>query len=80
VDFWSVQGRHEVDFVVTTGRVSVGIEVKAATRFGDRDLAGLRAFLEKTPGARAGVLAYNGTSPVALGDSLFAIPLGLLLS
>ncbi|HYG61993.1 MAG TPA: ATP-binding protein [Thermoanaerobaculia bacterium] len=80
VDFWSVQGRHEVDFVLTSGRTSVGIEVKAATRFSERDLSGLRVFLEKTPGARAGVLAYNGTDSVALGENLFAIPLGLLLS
>ena len=80
VDFWSVQGRHEVDFVVTAGRASIAIEVKAATRFGDRDLTGLRAFVGATAEARAGVLAYNGREAVPLGSSLYAIPLGLLLS
>lgn len=80
VDFWSVQGRHEVDFVITAGRSSIAIEVKAATRFGDRDLAGLRAFVGTTPEARAGVLAYNGREAVPLGSNLYAIPLGLLLS
>ena len=80
VDFWSVQGRHEVDFVVTAGRTSLAIEVKAATRFGERDLAGLRAFVETTTGARAGVLAYNGREAVAVGSNLYVIPLGLLLS
>lgn len=80
VDFWSVQGRHEVDFVVTNGRTSLAIEVKAATRFGERDLAGLRAFLGTTTGSRTGVLAYNGREAAALGSDLYAIPLGLLLS
>ncbi len=28
----------------------------------------------------AGVLAYNGAEAVKVGESLFAIPLGLLLS
>lgn len=80
LDFWSVQGRYEVDFVVTSGRTSIGIEVKAAGRFSERDLAGLKAFMDSTPGARAGVLAYNGTEALAVGKDLYAIPLSLLLS
>ncbi|HYO11742.1 MAG TPA: ATP-binding protein [Thermoanaerobaculia bacterium] len=80
VDFWSVQGRHEVDFVVSKGRFSLAVEVKAASRFGERDLAGLRAFADSTPGVQACILAYNGTEALRLGESLFAIPLGLLLS
>jgi len=78
--FWSVQGRHEVDFVVTVGRQVFAIEVKAGGRFGRGDLAGLRAFMSKTEGATAGVLAYNGSEALTLGDGLFAVPLGLLLS
>lgn len=80
VDFWSVQGRFEVDFVVSAGRTSVAIEVKAATRFGERDLTGLRTFVETTEGTRAGVLAYNGREAVAVGPNLYVIPLGMLLS
>jgi predicted AAA+ superfamily ATPase len=80
LDYWSVQGRHEVDFVVSLGRATVAIEVKAAARVGDRDLAGLRAFRAHTPGVRAGIVAYNGTEALRLGDDLYAIPLGLLLS
>jgi hypothetical protein len=45
-----------------------------------RDLAGLKAFVASTPRCAAGILAYNGTAPVPLGDRLWAIPLGLLLS
>ena len=77
---WSVQGRHEVDFVVSRGRDVVAIEVKAGSRFRDKDLAGLRAFTSKTPGLRAAVLAYNGVETVSLGDKLYAIPIATLLS
>jgi len=77
---WSVQGRHEVDFIVSRGRDVVAIEVKAGSRFRDKDLAGLRAFSSKTPGVRAAVLAYNGVETVKLGEALYAVPLATLLS
>ena len=80
VSYWSVQGRHEVDFVIAHGARCLAIEVKAATRFDARDLAGLRAFLAHHPEAVAGVLAYNGREAVSLGDRLWALPVGLLLS
>ena len=79
VAYWHEQGRHEVDFVIEADRKVVGIEVKAATRWSPGDLAGLRAFLERTPACIAAVLAYNGKQAVKLGDRLFAIPLGMLL-
>jgi hypothetical protein len=78
--FWHVQGRQEVDFVIAAGRRSIAIEVKAASRFDDRDLSGLRAFAATTRGTEAQILAYNGTAAVSLGDRLYAIPLALLLS
>lgn len=78
--FWGVQGRYEVDFVISHGRRVLAIEMKAASRFTAGDLAGLRALCGKTPGIVAGVLAYNGTEAVAVGEHLFAIPLGLLVS
>ncbi len=78
--FWHVQGRYEVDFVIATGREAVAIEVKAAAPFADADLAGLRAFAAQAAQARVLILAYNGTEAVSLGNRLFAIPLGLLLS
>lgn len=80
IAFWSVQGRHEVDFVIADGRRSVAIEVKAGSRFGKNDLTGLRAFLEKTPGVTAGVLGYTGGESVSLGERLFAVPLSSLLA
>lgn len=78
--FWNVQGRHEVDFIIEVGRDTLAIEVKAASRWNDRDLSGLRAFLSATPRCRAAILAHNGTEAVRLDDRIWAIPLGLLLS
>ena len=78
--FWNIQGRHEVDFVIEAGSRCIAIEVKAAARWAKADLAGLKAFVASTPRCAAGILAYNGSSPVPLGDRLWAIPLGLLLS
>jgi len=78
--FWGIQGRHEVDVILSRGCRALAIEVKAASRFGGNDLAGLRALCSKTPGIAAGILAYNGAEVVALGEKLFAIPLSLLMS
>jgi predicted AAA+ superfamily ATPase len=80
LSFWHEQGRHEVDFVIEVNRKVFGIEVKAATRWNESDLSGLRAFLERTPDCAAAVLAYNGKESVKLGERLFAIPMGQLLA
>lgn len=77
--YWHEQGRHEVDFVIEAGRRVFAIEVKAATRWDDSEIAGLRAFINKTPTCVAAVLAYNGRESVQLDDKLFVIPLGRLL-
>lgn len=78
--FWNIQGRHEVDRVIEAGNRCIAVEVKAAGRWENRDLAGLNAFVAATPHCAAGVLAYNGSTPVRLGDRLWAIPLRLILS
>jgi len=80
LSYWHVQGRHEVDFVVEAGRETLALEVTAASRWRDRDLAGLRVFLDRTPACRAGLLAYGGAEAVRLGDRLWAIPLGQALA
>ena len=78
--FWSIQGRHEVDFVIEAGNRCLAVEVKAGARWEKEDLAGLKTFVATTPHCVAGILGYNGSTPVRLGDRLWAIPLGLLLS
>ena len=77
--YWHVQGRHEVDFVIESGRDCLAVEVKAAARWDRHDLAGLRAFLDKTPRCRAAILAYRGAEIVRLGERLWAVPLAGLL-
>jgi hypothetical protein len=79
LSYWHEQGRHEVDFVIEDGRNVFAIEVKAATRWTESDLSGLRAFAERTPACAASVLAYNGREAVKLGERLWAIPMGKLL-
>lgn len=78
--FWSIQGRHEVDFVIEVGRSCLAIEVKSSARWQKSDLSGLEAFLGATPHCRAAVLCYNGTEAVQLGDKMWALPLDLVLS
>ncbi len=64
LSYWHVQGRHEVDFIIEVGRTTLAIEVKTTGRWDERDLAGLRAFLDKTPQCRAAILAYGGREAV----------------
>jgi predicted AAA+ superfamily ATPase len=77
--FWNIQGRHEVDFIIEVGGNCIAIEVKAAARWDKGDLAGLKSFMAATPHCTAGILAYNGTTPVRLGNKLWAIPISMLL-
>lgn len=78
--FWNIQGRHEVDFIIEAQNRCLAIEVKGSARWEKDDLASLKAFVARTPHCLAGILAYNGTTPVRLGDKLWAIPLSVLLS
>lgn len=78
--FWNVQGRHEVDFIIESENKCIAVEVKAAARWTDKDLSGVRAFLSQTPQCIAAVLAYNGTESVRLGDKIWAIPISTVLS
>jgi predicted AAA+ superfamily ATPase len=78
--FWGIQGRNEVDFIIEVGRNCLAIEVKPSARWQKKDLSGLEAFLAATPQCVAGVLCYNGTEAVRLGERLWALPLGLVLS
>ncbi len=77
--YWHEQGRHEVDFVIEAGRRVFAVEVKAASRWDEGDVSGLRAFLDRTPACVAAVLAYNGEESVRLDSRLWAIPMGHLL-
>jgi predicted AAA+ superfamily ATPase len=78
--YWSVQGRHEVDFIIESGRALLAIEIKGASRFNDGDIAGLKAFLRFSPPGTKALLAYNGRESLRIDKQIWAIPLSLLLS
>jgi len=78
--FWSIQGRNEVDFVIEAERSCIALELKSASRWQGRDLAGLNAFLKATPHCKAAILCYNGEDAVKLGERLWALPINLILS
>lgn len=78
--FWSVQGRHEVDFVLEMGRTCMAIEVKSGARWQEKDLSGLKAFLSASPHCSTAILAHNGPDAVQLEDKIWALPLSLVLS
>jgi len=79
VQFWNVQGRYEVDFVVEAFGRTVALEVKRGTRFSESDLRGLRRFLELTPSCVMGILAYGGTTSVAVDERIWAVPIEQVL-
>ncbi|MEN8263942.1 MAG: ATP-binding protein [Nitrospirota bacterium] len=78
--FWNVQGRYEVDFIVEAGNRCLAIEVKSGARWDNRDLSGLKAFLQATPHCIGAVLACNVRETVKLGKRIWAIPISVLLS
>ncbi len=78
--FWTVQGRHEVDFIIEAGRSCIALELKSAARWQARDIAGLKAFLAATPHCRAGILCHSGRDAVRQKKKLWALPANLVLS
>jgi predicted AAA+ superfamily ATPase len=78
--FWTVQGRHEVDFIIEAGRSCIALELKSAARWQEKDLAGLKTFLTATPHCKAGILCHSGEDAVQLGQRLWALPTSLVLS
>ncbi len=78
--------RAEMPVVIVTGLRQSGKstflqhEKALAARWDERDLAGLKAFLDKTKQCRLAILAYGGRGTVRLGDRLWAAPLAAVLS
>jgi predicted AAA+ superfamily ATPase len=77
--YWHVQGRHEVDFVIEVGREVMAVEIKSGPRPKESDLSSLRAFVDRTPHCRLGVLAHGGGAVARMGEKLWSVPIGALL-
>ena len=66
--------------MIEEGSKCIAVEVKASSRWHEKDLSGIKAFLSYTPHCVAAILAYNGKEVVKIGERLWALPLGLVLS
>jgi predicted AAA+ superfamily ATPase len=72
--YWSpAGGGTEVDFLVQRGGESVAIEVKAKTRLGTRDFAGLKA-IAALPGLTRRLMVFLGERPFRTADGVDALP------
>ena len=70
----------EVDLVITQGKNTWGIEVKAASSVSTRDISGLKRLAEICgKGFRGGFVLYNGNDILRLGDDMYmAVPVSEL--
>lgn len=76
---WRTAGGVEVDFVVELADRLLPIEVKAASRVGARDVAGLRSFLDEHAGrAPFGLLLHAGDEVLPLEERILAVPFAVL--
>jgi predicted AAA+ superfamily ATPase len=80
--FWHYRDKDqvEVDLVITRGKETWGVEVKAAATVQSRDGAGLLRLSEQCGKSfRGGILLYSGTAIVPLSNpKILAVPLQLL--
>jgi hypothetical protein len=78
--FWHYRDRDqvEVDLVITRGRETWGVEVKAGATVTAADGRGLRRLAEQCgPSYRGGMILYGGASTFSTTDRrVFAVPLG----
>lgn len=71
----------EVDCVLTQGRKTWGIEIKAASSADPSDIRGLRRLAEQTgPDFRGGIVFYDGAAilPLERKGNLYAVPISKL--
>lgn len=72
--------KYEVDFVLENqAGTLIGIELKAAASVSKSDLSGLRRFRQVAGEAfQLGIVMYDGTETLPLGDGFWAVPIGIL--
>ena len=73
--YWRTATGIEVDFVIETPRRLLPIEIKASTRVGHSDAAGLEAFLDEYADiSDGGLLLYSGAEIFPLTRRVLAVP------
>ncbi len=77
--YWHIQGRYEVDFIIEINQETVAIEIKNSTRWNERDLAGIKAYLKNARNCKAAILAYRGKEILKLEDKIWLVPVHSLI-
>ena len=65
--------------VVSPEKQWFAIEVKSSSQWHERDLVGIKAYLNSTKKCRAAILAYRGKDVLKLEDRMWIVPIQLLL-
>ncbi|MDD2736101.1 MAG: ATP-binding protein [Desulfuromonadaceae bacterium] len=78
--YYRDKDKYEVDFVLENqAGTLIGIELKAAASVSKSDLSGLRRFRQVAREAfQLGIVMYDGTETLPLGDGFWAVPIGIL--
>ena len=74
---WRTQKGEEADLIIEYGQRATVIEIKSSTRARYEDTAGLQRFRKECPVPSAGILFYNGSDVLQMGEGLAAVPLGV---
>lgn len=78
--YYRDKDKYEVDFVLENqAGALIGIELKAAASVSKSDLSGLRRFRQAAGDAfQQGLVFYDGTETLPLGDGFWAVPIAVL--
>jgi len=73
--YWKLKsGGAEVDFVVSSSKMTVGIEVKLSKEISFRDTRPMREFLESHPSVSRGIIVYTGENIYPPATNIYAVP------
>jgi len=77
--YYRDKDKYEVDFVLENqAGALIGIELKAAASVSKSDLSGLRRFRQASGDAfQQGLVLYDGTETLPLGDGFWAVPIAV---
>lgn len=65
----------EVDLIITSGRQSVAIEIKAARKLASGDFRSLLSLMEMDPQVRHGIVFSRQSAPFQLHPNIFNVPI-----
>lgn len=75
ISYWKLKaGGTEVDFVISSARKALGIEVKSSDEVTFGDTKQMREFLKSHPQVSKGIIVYTGTKIYPAATNIYAIP------